>query len=772
MIEIEIILADTLGFCFGVKRAIRKTEEALNNGDVYIDGMLIHNDDEVNRLKDLGLTELSEQTLDGSTLILRSHGTPTDKKNAFAKKFKVIDTVCPYVKVVHNLAKKHKEDYLIIFGSKTHPEVIGINSYSDYNGVIIENEVDLENIIEDLLNTNKDIHIVVQTTFKKVILDKLLSLMDERKIKYHFHDTICNATKDRVNATIKLAKTSDCVIVLGDKKSSNCTKLYEYAKMNNNNVFFINSIKEMDISEILLYNRVGITAGASTPDWIIKEAIEKMEDMNKNEMMEAIESSFKRIKRGDILKGTVLYVKESEITVNVNYRADGIINKDEVSDDPSVNPSDLFKAGDEIEVYVLKMDDGDGNVLLSHKRVQRLKNWDIIEEKFNSGEIVEAFVTEVTKGGLKCEVEGINAFMPASQVSIGYKKDLSVFLDEVLASKIIDFNKDKRRIILSRKVVEQEEVDTLKEEIYSNIAVGDEIEGVVQRLTNFGAFVDIGGIDGLIHISQLSWQRVKHPSDVVSPNETVRVKILDIDPEKDRVALGLKQLVKEPWDLFVEENKVGDIVHGSVVNLLEFGAFVKLDSGVDGLLHVSQIAREHVEKPSDKLEIGQEVEVLITDIDEENKKISLSIKEIEKKKAKEARIHDQKDIDETGDTSPERSKPKSTVDKAKRKPREKTEIVKRERTELVEDTSFGISMSDLLSGVGFGQPQAEPEKTNEKVEETPFVGEEGEPEGVISDEDVAKIEEDIEIENEAVEDIEEAEETTEEENKESETVEE
>lgn len=725
MIGIEIIVSDALGFCFGVKRAVKKTEEKLNkeNG-VCIDGMLIHNTDETQRLKNLGLKDFNEEEKNCPIIILRSHGTPMEKKSELSKEFEIVDTVCPYVKKVHNLAKKYKDNYLIIFGNKSHPEVIGINSYSEYKGVVIDSLKELHLIIDDLKNTEEEIHIVAQTTFKKVVLDELLNKLDTEGIGYKYHDTICNATKERVEATIKLAKQTDCVIVLGDKKSSNCTKLYEYAKMYNENVFFINSIKEMDISEILLYNRVGITAGASTPDWIIKEAIEKMEDMNKNEMMEAIESSFKRIKRGDILTGTVLYVKESEITVNINYRADGIINKDEVSDDPNVNPSDLFKAGDEIEVYVLKMDDGDGNVLLSHKRVQRLKNWDIIEEKYNNGEVVEAFVTEVTKGGLKCEVEGINAFMPASQVSIAYKKDLSVFLDEVLASKIIDFNKDKRRIILSRKVVEQDEVDSLKEEIYSNIAVGDEIEGVVQRLTNFGAFVDIGGIDGLIHISQLSWQRVKHPSDVVAPNETVKVKILDIDSEKDRVALGLKQLTKEPWDLFVEENKVGDVVNGSVVNLLDFGAFVKLESGVDGLLHVSQIAREHVEKPGDKLELGQEVEVLITDIDEDNKKISLSIKEIEKRKAREARAQEQKE--EEKEQSKEVSKPKMESEKPKKKQRDKSEAPKKERTDLVEDTSFGIAIADLLSGADFGSKEEietedtapEEVETEETVEET------------------------------------------------------
>lgn len=723
MIKIEIKIAKNLGFCFGVKRAVKTVEEQLKRGTAYIDGMLIHNRDEVNRLEHLGLKKLNERSGYGSTLILRSHGTSKEDKLEYEKYFNVVDTVCPYVVRIQKLAEKHKDDFIIIFGKKSHPEILSINSYTNYTARVVSNKDELLKIMDEIKGSELKIIILAQTTFKKVDLDELLNILDKERIEYIYHDTICSATKDRVNSVINLSKNVDCVIVLGDKASSNCTKLYEYAKMYNNKVFFINNINEMDISEIMLYNRVGITAGASTPDWIIKEAIEKMEDMNKNEMMEAIESSFKRIKRGDILTGTVLYVKESEITVNINYRADGIINRDEVSDDPTVNPSDLFKAGDEIEVYVLKMDDGDGNVLLSHKRVQRLKNWDIIEEKFNNGKIVEAFVTEVTKGGLKCEVEGINTFMPASQVSIGYKKDLSVFLDEVLASKIIDFNKDKRRIILSRKVVEQEELDALKQEIYSKINVGDEIEGVVQRLTNFGAFVDIGGIDGLIHISQLSWQRVKHPSDVVSPGETVRVKILDVDPERERVALGLKQLIKEPWELFVENNKVGDIVKGDVVNLLDFGAFVKLESGVDGLLHVSQIAREHVEKPSDKLEIGQEVEVLITDIDAENRKISLSIKEIEKRKAREARALENKEAEKRKESQIEKFEARKSAEKPKKKQKERSELNKKEFISTTEDTSFGIAIGDLFSGMNFGK-QLDISETKEKIEEVDEIAEE------------------------------------------------
>lgn len=634
MIDIEIKLAKHMGFCYGVHRAVEMTETILNeNEGAYINGMLIHNSDEMNRLNDLGLEIYEEGKKNKSNMILRSHGTEKSVKENFSKEFHVIDTVCPYVRTVQNYAKRYKDDSLIIFGDKNHPEVKSINSYSDYSAHVAKNVDELSSISEDI--SDKYNYIVLQTTFKRDVASDMLEYLDSNNIKYKYIDTICNATKDRVDSTFEVAKSVECMIILGDSASSNCTKLYEYAKMYCEKVFFIKSIEEMEISEILVYNSIGISAGASTPDWIIKEAIDKMENLNKSEMMEAIESSFTKIKRGDILKGTVLYVNDSEVSVNINYRTDGIINRDEVSQDPSEKPSDLFKTGDEIDVYVLKMDDGQGNVVLSHKRVQNLKYWDVIQEKFNNNEIVNALVIEVAKGGLKCEVDGISAFMPASQVSVTYKKDLSQYVDKELASRIIDFNKEKRRIILSRKVVEKEELDALKEKVYSSIQVGDIIEGTVQRLTNFGAFVDIGGIDGLIHISELSWNRVKHPSDVVQPNQKVMVQVLEVNPEKDRVALGLKQTTKEPWEMFVEEYIVGDVVKGNVVNLLDFGAFVKLPTGVDGLLHVSQIAKEHIEKPSDKLTLGEEIEVIITDINEDDRKVSLSIKELLRQRAKE-----------------------------------------------------------------------------------------------------------------------------------------
>ena len=410
----------------------------------------------------------------------------------------------------------------------------------------------------------------------------------------------------------------------------NCRKIAaKYCK----NTYFVESIEGININDLQRFTKIGITAGASTPDWIIKEAIVTMENFDNLDMMEAIESSFTKIRRGDVLKGTVIYVTDNEVSVNINYRSDGIISKDEVSNEDVVI-SDLFSPGDVIDVSVLRMDDGDGNVVLSYKRVQNLKNWDVVEEMFNNGELVTAHIQSVVKGGLKCVVEGLNAFMPASHVSVHFQNDLTQFVGQDLEAQIIDFDKSKRRIIVSRREVEKTEIARNKETVYNSIVEGDLIEGVVQRLTNFGAFVDIGGVDGLIHISELSWNRVKHPSDVVTPGQTVTVKVLKVDPEKDRIALGLKQTTEEPWAVFTNNSKVGDIVEGKVVNLLDFGAFVRLESGVDGLLHVSQISREHVEKPADKLTIGEAVTVKITDIDEDDKKISLSIKAIEDDKVR------------------------------------------------------------------------------------------------------------------------------------------
>lgn len=379
---------------------------------------------------------------------------------------------------------------------------------------------------------------------------------------------------------------------------------------------------------------------------------DEMNDTMNDEMLEAIENSFTRIHRGEVLKGEVIFVTKDEVMVNINYKCDGIINRDELSNDSDVNPKDLYSQGDIIDVYVVKLDDGEGNVVLSSKRVVDFKTWDIIEEAYNQKETVECKVKSIVKGGLIAMVSGINGFMPASQISVNYVSDLNEYKGKTLIAKIIDFDKEKRKVVLSGKEIEKEELNNKKNELWSTLEENQVIEGVVRRLTDFGAFVDLGGIDGLVHISDLSWNRIKHPSKVVNIGQNIKVKVLSLDKERDRIALGLKQTIEEPWVAFSREVSIGDVVEGTVVNILDFGAFIRLNQGVDGLLHVSQISNEHIKTPSDKLSIGDKVEVKVTDIDGEDKKISLSMKEessesVEEEKEEKEEVITKEDLDAT-----------------------------------------------------------------------------------------------------------------------------
>ncbi|MGI5949668.1 bifunctional 4-hydroxy-3-methylbut-2-enyl diphosphate reductase/30S ribosomal protein S1 [Peptoniphilus sp.] len=669
----EIILADHLGFCGGVKRAYKM---AFENADenTYSYGDLVHNEEVIKELEEKGVKRIDDTNIKNSKVIIRSHGVHKKILDEFIEKGnEVINCVCPKVEKVYNIVDKfYKKGYnIVIVGNKDHPEVIGINSYCDDTATIIESE-------DDFSVPDGDIVVVSQTTnredFFENIVKKIKSISKNEVLVYN---TICSATSLRQESVEKLSKEVDAVIVLGGKNSSNTKKLAQVASKNSENVFLIQSIKDIDINIFKKFNKIGITAGASTPDKVIKEAVCSMENFDKGEMMEAIDNSFKRIRKGEVVTGEVLYITDSEVMVNLGYRSDGIISKDELVGGPDVNPQDLYEQGQEIEVYVLRMDDGDGNVVLSTKRVQDMKVWDEVEELYNNGEKIDVTVKANVKGGLTADYKGLNTFIPASHVSTRFQKDLSKYVGETFTCEIIDFDKRKKRIVLSRKNVLAEEQEQKRKEVYENIHEGDIIEGTVQRITNFGAFVDVGGVDGLIHISELSWNRVKHPSDVVSPGDVVKVQVLSVDEEKNRIALGLKQLSEKPWDVFTNNVKVGDVVKGKVVNLLDFGAFVRLEEGVDGLLHVSQISREHVEKPADKLSIGEEVTVKVTDIDEENQKISLSMKALIEPEPKK-------------ESAPKERKPK----------REKRAPKKEVKAEEPKSDEFNMTIGEML-GLNF-----------------------------------------------------------------------
>ena len=624
----DIILAENAGFCFGVDRAVRMTEEELSKTDssVYSYGPLIHNPQAVKALEAKGLETIDRfEDISEGRIIVRSHGVPEETINDIKELgLHLVDCTCPYVLAVHKKVRDYssKGYSIVIIGDKDHPEVVGINGWCENQAHIVNSAEDAK-ALPDLEKSC----VVSQTTNR---LDKFLELsgiVEEKSQETVLFNTICNATKLRQEAAEEVAKKVDAMIVIGGKHSSNTIKLAEISSRHCKNVFHIETIEEFALQRLQNFNTIGITAGASTPDWIIKEAVKVMENYNKDEMMEAIESSFKRINRGDVLKGTVLYVTNNEVMVNINYKSDGIIDRSEISKEQDADPKELFKVGDEIDVYVMKLDDGEGNVVLSAKRVDFIKDWEILEVSFKNEEILEVKVLNAVKGGLTVLVSGVNGFMPASQISMNYVSDLNQFKGQTLNAKIIDFDIQKRRMILSRKAVEKVEVEKKRAELWETIEEGKMLTGVVQRLTDFGAFVDLGGIDGLIHISDLAWFRVKHPSEVLKEGDNVEVKVLAFDKEKNRISLGLKQTTEEPWEVFLKDYKVGDVIDGEVVNILDFGAFVRVIKGVDGLLHVSQISKDHVEKPSDVLKVGDKVTVKITEINEADKKISLSAKD-------------------------------------------------------------------------------------------------------------------------------------------------
>lgn len=624
----EIYIAENAGFCFGVKRAIDITEEALNSlVKTNSLGLLIHNKQEVERLEKKGLNVLQDvkQVEDKENLIIRSHGeTLKKKKEIKSLGYNLIDATCPILLSIYKkIQKAESEGYtIVIIGDRNHPEIIAMCGQISSEAIIINSVEEAEK-----LKNKKNLYIISQTTNLIEKFLKLSDIINRSNTNVVIKNTICNATKLRQQSAVELAKQMEAMIVIGGKTSSNTNKLYELSKKHCKNSFRIETINDLSLQEVLKYKKIGITAGASTPEWIIEEVVQVMDNYSKDEFVEQVEGSITKIYPKDVVKGSVIYVTDNEVMVNIGYSSDGIIKLDELSTDPDKKPKDLFTEGQEIEVYVIKLDDGEGNVVLSTRRVEGLKNWKKLVEIYENDETVNAEVIKEVKGGLLASILGINAFIPGSQITTSYVKDLSPYVGQTLECKIISIDEKKRRLVLSRRQIEEAAEKERIDKAWENIEVDKILPGKVERLTDFGAFVDVGGIDGLIHISDISWRRIKHPSDVLTVGDEIEVKVLRANKEKNRISLGLKQLTKKPFELFMENNNVGDIVTGEVVNLLDFGAFVRLEEGVEGLVHVSQISYEHVEKPSDELNIGDKIQVKILDINPETKRIALSIKE-------------------------------------------------------------------------------------------------------------------------------------------------
>ncbi|MBS4539939.1 bifunctional 4-hydroxy-3-methylbut-2-enyl diphosphate reductase/30S ribosomal protein S1 [Clostridium sp. D2Q-11] len=629
----KIILAQNSGFCFGVERAINKTLETIDtNKGVHSLGPLIHNKQAISFLSKKGLNTIkSLDEVDSGTVIIRSHGVPIDIHSKLENKnIESLDLTCPFVRKIQ---KKVEEYYnkgykIIIIGNPEHPEVIGINGWCNNSANIINSKDD----IEDTKKYDK-ICIVAQTTMNEEKFELLSELISKKSNEVLKFNTICNATKLRQMSCKEVAGKVDAMIVIGGYHSSNTQKLVTISKDICKNTYHIETVDDLNIKELQKYNLVGITAGASTPDWIIKEVVNQVSNIDNemNMMMEEIEKSLVSVNKGDIIEGTVISVNKDEVMVNIGYKSDGIIKKSELSNDPNINPEETLSEGDKIEVYVFSLDDGEGNVLLSKKRVVDIKGWEEIESVYDDGTLVNGKIVEIVKGGAIVLVNGLRGFIPASHISINYVDDLNKYLGKELSLKIIEFDRVKKRLVLSRKEVEMAELTEKKDKLWSKLEKGAKIEGEVKRLTDFGAFVDIGGIDGLVHISELSWGRVNHPSEVVKVGDKVEVIVLDFDKQKERISLGYKQTTEHPWENVKDKYNIGDIVEGKVVKIVDFGAFVEIESGLDGLVHISEISHKHIAKPSEELSKGDTVKVKILDIDSENNRLSLSIKETEER---------------------------------------------------------------------------------------------------------------------------------------------
>ncbi|NLM10269.1 MAG: bifunctional 4-hydroxy-3-methylbut-2-enyl diphosphate reductase/30S ribosomal protein S1 [Clostridiaceae bacterium] len=634
----KIILAKTAGFCFGVDNAVKLAFRTLieSPDNTYTLGEIIHNRQVLERLGNEGIKVIqSPSQLEGSEhVVIRAHGIGEDVYKELINRNAVIhDATCPYVKRIHNLVRQKYADRctIIIVGDKNHPEVIGINGWCENKAYVVSSTEEVE-ALPDFPNC---VCVFAQTTMKPEKYDEIYEFIKKKFAITMKFDTICSATEKRQREAREISGTVDMMIVIGGSNSSNTQKLYEICSENCPLTYKIETVAELPPLDIKNINTIGITAGASTPDWVIKEVIETMEEiMNKQENEMSFKEAFEEsevnsLRAGEVVKGRIIGYNTSEVFVDLGYKADGTISMEEFLDDPDFDPEKDLKEGDEILAYIIKVNDGEGNVSLSKKRVDLILGMEEIEEAFNEKKPLEAVVKEVVNGGVVASYKGIRVFIPASQVSDRFVKDLNEFLNKKVKFEILEMSKNKRRVVGSCKsVLEKEKAEKL-EEFWNNVEVGKEYTGTVKSLTNFGAFVDLGAVDGLVHISELSWKKINKPSEVLKVGQEVTVKILGFDKEKQKVSLGYKKPEDNPWYNIEQKYSVGDVVEGKIIRLVPFGAFVELEEGVEGLVHISQISNVHLAKPDEVLSVGQVVKMKVLEVNPELKKISLSIREVE-----------------------------------------------------------------------------------------------------------------------------------------------
>ena len=634
----EIIRAKNSGFCFGVKQAIDMTEklskEHDRKGRIYTVGPLIHNIQVTDDLKGKGveIIESPMEAEEGDTVIVRSHGQTREFYDACkTANLEVVDATCPFVSKIHKLvweASKAGKNIFIV-GDKNHPEVVGISGWCQGKVFIAKSGEDAKEYSET------SCFLVCQTTIKEEVLEDVLDILREKDVKVEVNNTICSATKMRQKSTEDLAKTVHAMVIIGGKNSSNTQKLYEIAKHHCQKTFFVENIDDLPLKDVAKCNKIGIAAGASTPECIIKEVIANMSDnitndaMSMADFMEEIDASLRLPRNGEIVTGKVHEVNEKEVIVNMGCKKDGILSEEEVTLEEGKKLTDLFKEGDEIQAKVIKIEDGDGSIMLSKKKLEINEHWNEINDALENKSTISVKVLRTVNGGVIASYKEVSGFIPLSQLALKYVEHAEEYVGKTLDVKVTKVDQRRNRAVFSHKAVLIEEKKKLLAEIWSKLNVDDIVEGTVMRFTDYGAFVDIGGIDGLLHISEISWGKLRHPQEVLEIGDKIKVKILSMNEEKGKISLGLKQTMPEPWSIIDEKYQVGETVKGTVVQIKEYGAFVELEPGLDGLVHISEVAPKRVENIGDVLSVGQEIEAKVLAIDVDRHRISLSLKDME-----------------------------------------------------------------------------------------------------------------------------------------------
>ncbi|MCC8091040.1 MAG: bifunctional 4-hydroxy-3-methylbut-2-enyl diphosphate reductase/30S ribosomal protein S1 [Oscillospiraceae bacterium] len=676
----RVITAKTAGFCAGVARSVTLAERALEQyGTVYCIGSLVHNHDEIARLEAMGMMQVdsAEDVPPGAVVLLRAHGEGKAVYAALeARGATVIDTTCGKVEYIHSLARRAAEEgkALIVFGDPTHPEVQGICGWCPGARAVSDADALEKLLAEGGEWTKNGVLLVFQSTETKKNFEKSENIAKKLCTNPEIFDTICSATQVRQSEALELSGQCDIMVVIGGKHSANSRHLAEICAEVCGQVLFVENAAELDTASLSAYDTAGITAGASVPRRIIKEVKQKMCDEIKDPVAETtaeeniqpaamesaevvsaaaetepeaapaeageaaaeaeksfeellnMEDSVKTIYNRDVVKGVVAAITPTEVTVDIGAKYSGYIPLEEFEDESGRDVTELIHIGDSVEASVVCVNDVEGTVVLSKRRLDAVKNWDMIEEACTNETLVEGVVTEENKGGIVVRVMGLRVFVPASQSGLPREAEMSQLLHQKVQLYITEVNRGRRRIVGSIRLVAAKARRAAVAKVWDEIEVGKRYHGTVKSLTSYGAFVDIGGVDGMVHVSELSWKRITKPADVVSVGDEIEVYVINFDRAAHRISLGYKDPNENPWEKFTSQYKTGDVASVRIVKLMTFGVFAEIVPGVDGLIHISQIANRRIGKPDEVLNVNDIVDVRITAIDEEKHKVSLSIR--------------------------------------------------------------------------------------------------------------------------------------------------